>query len=108
MSDRDPELHYFRTSYPGTKVPHNWFRRGPYGGTEILATLDLCCQGRFTLLTGIGGEGWVAAAEAYSMETGVPIATVVVGPGQDVEEMAVCWCGLMAILAGVLRVQLIT
>lgn len=94
VPDRDPELHYFRTSYPGTKVPHNWFRRGPYGGTEILATLDLCCQGRFTLLTGIGGEGWVAAAEAYSAETNTPIATVTVGPGRDVEDIYQEWADI--------------
>jgi len=91
VPDRDPELHYFRTSYPGAKVPHNWFRRGPYGGTEILATLDLCCQGRFTLLTGIGGEGWVEAAQAYAKESGVPIAAVVVGPDRDVEDIYQEW-----------------
>ena len=90
MPDRDPELHYFRTSYPGTKVPHNWFRRGEYG-SDIVATLDLCCQGRFTLLTGIGGEGWVEAAQAYSAETSLPIETVVVGPGQDVEDIYQEW-----------------
>ncbi|MEM7534535.1 MAG: FAD-dependent monooxygenase [Chloroflexota bacterium] len=94
VPDRDPELHYFRTSYPGTKVPHNWFRRGPYGGTEILATLDLCCQGRFTLLTGIGGESWVEAAEAYTAATGVPIETVVVGPGRDVEDIYQEWADI--------------
>ena len=91
---RDPELHYFRTTYPGTKVPHNWFRRGPYGGTEKLATLDLCCQGRFTLLTGIGGEGWVEAAKAYSAATGVAIETIVVGPGRDVEDIYQEWADI--------------
>ena len=94
VPERDPELHYFRTTYPGTKVPHNWFRRGPYGGTEKLATLDLCCQGRFTVLTGIGGEGWVEAAEAYSAATGVAIETIVVGPGRDVEDIYQEWADI--------------
>lgn len=94
VPERDPELHYFRTSYPGTKVPHNWFRKGPFGGTEKLATLDLCCQGRFTLLTGIGGEGWVEAAKAYGEATGVHIETVVVGPGQDVEDIYQEWADI--------------
>ena len=88
--DRDPELHYFRTTYPGTKVPHNWFRRGQYG-SDIVATLDLCGQGKFTLLTGIGGEGWVAAAQAYTAASGLSINTVVVGPGQDVEDIYQEW-----------------
>lgn len=39
-------------------------------------------RGRFTRLTGIGGEGWVRAAEAQDLE----IATVVIGPGQEYED----------------------
>ncbi len=86
----DMELTYFRTTVPGTKIPHNWFRRGEYG-SDIVATLDLCCQGEFTLFTGIGGEGWVEAANGYSDANGVPINTVVVGPGQDVEDIYQEW-----------------
>ncbi|TNE47572.1 MAG: 2,4-dichlorophenol 6-monooxygenase [Deltaproteobacteria bacterium] len=92
--DVDVELSYFRTTYPGTKVPHNWFRRGPFGGTEKLATLDLCGRGAFTLLTGIGGEGWVEAARDYSAASGVPIRTYVVGPGQDVEDVYQEWADI--------------
>ena len=77
---------YLRTSVPGTKVPHNWFRGGE-DGTKRYATLDLCGGGSFTLLTGIGGEGWVKAANAYSAETGVEIKTFVIGPGRDVEDI---------------------
>ena len=90
VPDRDPELHYFRTTYPGTKIPHNWFRRGEYG-SDIVATLDLCCQGEFTLFAGIGGEGWVDAANAYSDAGGMKINSVVVGPGRDVEDIYQEW-----------------
>ncbi|MEM9773936.1 MAG: FAD-dependent monooxygenase [Chloroflexota bacterium] len=86
----DMELTYFRTTVPGTKVPHNWFRDSK-DGSKIYATMDLCGKGEFTLITGIGGEGWVDAAKAYTAETGVTINTVVVGPDRDVEDIYQEW-----------------
>ncbi len=47
-------------------------------------------KGRFTLLTGIGGERWVRAAEAQAVE----IATVVVGPGREYEDPYGDWARL--------------
>jgi 2,4-dichlorophenol 6-monooxygenase len=90
VPERDPELYYHRTTYPGAKVPHNWFRRGEYG-SEVLATIDLCGNGRFTILTGIGGEGWVEAASVVAEETGVEINVWVIGPGRDVEDIYQEW-----------------
>ncbi|MEM8856867.1 MAG: FAD-dependent monooxygenase [Chloroflexota bacterium] len=89
----DMELTYLRTSVPGTKVPHNWFRDCS-DPKNILATLDLCGSGEFTLLTGIGGEGWVEAANTYSAATGVDIKTVVIGPGRDVEDIYQEWADI--------------
>ena len=60
-------------------------------GKGVGVTLDLCCQGQFTLLTGIGGEGWVEAAKAYGA---VNINTVVIGPGQDVEDIYQEWADI--------------
>ncbi|MEM9756256.1 MAG: FAD-dependent monooxygenase, partial [Pseudomonadota bacterium] len=49
----DAELHYQPTTWPGARIPHSWlFDRS--GGK--LSTLDLTGHGRFTLLTGLGGE----------------------------------------------------
>jgi len=44
------------------------------------STLDLCGKGRFTLLTGIGGEAWRAAAEAVAAEFGIALTVHVIGP----------------------------
>ena len=55
---RDPELYYHPTTWPGARLPHAWLERGG----EKVSTHDLAGKGRFTLLTGIGGEGWVEAA----------------------------------------------
>ena len=58
--EKDRELHYQPTTWPGARLPHVWvFGRD---GKKV-STLDLCGHGEFTLLTGIGGEAWVAAAE---------------------------------------------
>jgi 2,4-dichlorophenol 6-monooxygenase len=83
---RDPELYHQPSSRPGGKLPHAWIT----SGTRTLSTLDTVGRGRFTLLTGIGGEGWVRAARAQ----GVGIATVVIGPGLRYEDPYGDWARL--------------
>ncbi|MGW2551750.1 FAD-dependent oxidoreductase [Streptomyces sp. NPDC001635] len=83
---RDPELHHQPSSRPGARLPHAWIT----SGTRTLSTLDTVGKGRFTLLTGIGGERWVRAAEAQAVE----IATVVVGPGREYEDPYGDWARL--------------
>ncbi|KMS77381.1 2,4-dichlorophenol 6-monooxygenase [Streptomyces viridochromogenes] len=95
---RDPELHHQPTSRPGAKLPHAWIT----SGTRTLSTLDTVGKGRFTLLTGIGGEAWVRAAAAQPLD----VATVVVGPGQEYEDPYGDWAGLSGISdAGALLVR---
>ena len=95
---RDPELHHQPSTRPGAKLPHAWLT----SGTRTLSTLDTVGRGRFTLLTGIGGDAWVRAAKAQPLD----IATVVVGPGQEYEDPYGDWAGLSEISdAGVLLVR---
>ncbi len=75
---RDAELHYQPTTWPGARLPHVWLFDG--GSGAQVSTLDIAGRGRFTLLTGIGGEGWVAAADKLAAETGIAIAAHVIGP----------------------------
>ncbi|RRR73795.1 2,4-dichlorophenol 6-monooxygenase, partial [Streptomyces sp. RP5T] len=79
-------------------IPHAWIT----SGTRTLSTLDTVGQGRFTLLTGIGGEDWVRAAGTQDVE----IATVVIGPGQQYEDPYGDWARLSEISdAGALLVR---
>jgi 2,4-dichlorophenol 6-monooxygenase len=76
----DADLHYQPTTWPGARLPHTWvYRRDT--GAEV-STLDLCGHGRFTLLTGLGGEAWLQAAADVSQDLGLEIATHVIGPRQ--------------------------
>lgn len=76
----DADLHYQPTTWPGARLPHAWvYRRDT--GAEV-STLDLCGHGRFTLLTGLGGEAWVQAAAEVGHELGIEITTHVIGPRQ--------------------------
>ncbi|MEL7462105.1 MAG: FAD-dependent monooxygenase, partial [Pseudomonadota bacterium] len=76
----DAELHYQPTTWPGARVPHVWvFDRD--SGAKV-STLDLCGQGRFTLLTGIGGEAWCTGAAKVAGDMGLDIAAHVIGPRQ--------------------------
>jgi 2,4-dichlorophenol 6-monooxygenase len=75
--DLDPVLHYQPTTWPGARIPHVWVYDG--AGNRH-STLDLSGKGRFALFTGIGGEGWVTAADALAAELGISIIAHVIGP----------------------------
>ncbi len=94
---RDPELHYQPTTWPGARLPHAWL----FGedGARI-STLDLCGKGRFTVLTGIGGAGWVEAAKALSREFGLDIAAHVIGPRQPWQDLTGEWAALREVRDG--------
>ncbi len=86
--ERDRELHYQPTTWPGAHLPHVWV----YGRDGRRAsTLDLAGKGRFAIFTGIGGEGWIEAARAVGKELGIDIAGCVIGPRQDWEDYAGDW-----------------
>jgi 2-polyprenyl-6-methoxyphenol hydroxylase and related FAD-dependent oxidoreductases len=73
----DAELHYQPTTWPGARLPHAWLYATD--GAEV-SSLDLCGHGKFTVLTGLGGETWCAAAEELSAELGMEIVCHVIGP----------------------------
>jgi len=64
------------------------------------STLDLCGHGKFTLITGIGGEDWVKAAQALSKELGMEIMTRVIGPRRDFEDHVGDWARIREISDG--------
>ncbi|MDX5393847.1 MAG: FAD-dependent monooxygenase [Caulobacteraceae bacterium] len=86
--NEDLELYYQPTTFPGARVPHVWLY-DRQGGRH--STLDLTGKGQFTLLTGIGGEGWIAAAEKVSAALGLPIRCVRIGPRCDYEDHLGDW-----------------
>ncbi|MFW3172191.1 FAD-dependent oxidoreductase [Geodermatophilus sp. CPCC 206100] len=99
---RDPELYAQATTWPGAKLPHTWVT---VGGRRT-STLDLVGHGRFSVVTGIGGEAWLAAAEELGGELGLAITPVAIGPGRPVEDPYGTWAGLREIEdAGVLLVR---
>ena len=81
--DLDAELHYQPTTWPGARLPHVWLHARADGSK--LSTLDLCGKGRFSLLTGIGGEAWAEAAE------GLDIDVHVIGPRREIEDLTGDW-----------------
>jgi 2,4-dichlorophenol 6-monooxygenase len=87
---KDAELHYHPTTWPGARLPHAWVFGAD--GTRV-STLDLCGKGRFAVLTGIGGNGWVEAAKALSAELGIDIRAHVIGPRQEWQDLTGDWAG---------------
>lgn len=80
--DGDPEVFVEQTTYPGARLPHAWVT---VEGSRT-SLLYLCGNARWTLLTGIAGEGWKAAAEAASEQFGVEIEVVTIGALQRVQD----------------------
>ncbi len=87
---RDQELYYQPTTWPGARLPHCWLE----DEGRTVSTLDLVGKGRFTLLTGIGGEAWKDAAEEISARTGVEIACLLIGPGREMLDIYDDWARL--------------
>ncbi|MEM8631200.1 MAG: FAD-dependent monooxygenase [Pseudomonadota bacterium] len=84
----DEELHYQPTTWPGARLPHVWLhdRKG-----AKFSSLDLVGHGKFTVLTGIGGDAWIEAAQSYANDTGMEVATCMIGHRKDVEDFAGDW-----------------
>ncbi len=85
---RDPELYHHATTHPGASLPHVWLQRG----LERVSSLDVVGHGRFTLLIGVGGDAWCAAAAEVSEKLGVPIDVVSIGgPRCDAHDIYGRW-----------------
>jgi 2,4-dichlorophenol 6-monooxygenase len=93
---RDAELYYQPSTRAGAHLPHVWLQRE---GRPV-STLDIAGKGRFLVLTGIGGESWAAAAAKITGETGMEVATAIVGPDRDFEDAYGEWAALREIDEG--------
>jgi 2-polyprenyl-6-methoxyphenol hydroxylase-like FAD-dependent oxidoreductase len=69
------------STYPGYHLPHVWVAKD--GQSFRKSTLDLVGKGRFTLLTGIGGEAWKDATQRISNDGLVKISAYSIGFRQD-------------------------
>jgi 2,4-dichlorophenol 6-monooxygenase len=85
---KDAELHCQPTTWPGARLPHAWVFSD--SGAKV-STLDLTGHGKFTVLTGIGGQGWIDAARAVGKERGIEIEAHVIGPRQHWQDFTGDW-----------------
>ena len=93
--DRDAELHYHPTTWPGARLPHAWLYHGTTGAE--VSTLDLCGKGRFTLLTGPAGMVWAEAARKVAQALGLPLEVQMIGPRQRYVDHTGDWARLSEI-----------
>jgi 2,4-dichlorophenol 6-monooxygenase len=87
---RDPELYYQPTTHPGARLPHACLQHG----TQAVSTLDVAGQGRFALLTGIGGRPWIDAAAKVAAEYGLELAAHAVGYQCEFEDVLGDWAAV--------------
>ncbi|WP_329025245.1 FAD-dependent monooxygenase [Streptomyces sp. NBC_00690] len=87
---RDPELYYHPTTHPGAYLPHAWLQHG----TERVSTLDLAGGGTFSLITGIGGEPWLDAAQKLAIEYGIELPAHRIGVRCDYDDVLGDWARL--------------
>jgi len=92
--NKDKELFYQPTTYPGARIPHAWV----YDKTGVKhSLLDLCGKGNFSIFTGIGGEEWLKAAKNIETQLGIKIQCNIIGPDQDFEDHAGEWSSIREI-----------
>jgi 2,4-dichlorophenol 6-monooxygenase len=91
--DRDPDLHYHATTWPGARLPHCWLEQDG----KPCSTQDLCGHERFTLLTGIGGDGWKQAAADVVAATGVAVDVCEIGLGLPVKDPYGDWARMSGV-----------
>ncbi|WGY04314.1 FAD-dependent monooxygenase [Nocardioides sp. QY071] len=86
----DEDLFHVMSTSPGAHLPHAWV------GDNVAkrAMMDLAPYDRWTLITGVAGEAWAPAAEKVAAELGVPLASVVIGPGREVTDLYYDWSKL--------------
>ena len=84
---RDAELYFQPDTVPGSHIPHVWLMHKG----KVISTLDLCDYSRFTLIVGVGGQGWVAAASTVAAELGVPIKVARAGLRQEFDDIEGDW-----------------
>ncbi|MFF3877265.1 FAD-dependent oxidoreductase [Streptomyces sp. NPDC001978] len=80
--DQDQELVHRPTTRPGAKLPHAWLVDAQ---GERVSTLDVVGHGVFTVLTGLSGDAWEAAAHASRDELGIPLRFVRVGDDNSLD-----------------------
>ncbi|GHB51298.1 2,4-dichlorophenol 6-monooxygenase [Streptomyces viridiviolaceus] len=88
--EHDPELYYHPTTHPGACLPHAWLQHG----TDRVSTLDLAGGGRFSLITGIGGEPWLRAAKKAAAEYGIALPVHSIGARCTYEDVLGDWARL--------------
>ena len=88
--DRDPELCYHATTWPGARLPHCWVGRDG----QCISTHDITGKGRFTVLTGISGQEWADAAQTAARALGIEVDAHVIGPGREYTDVYDDWARL--------------
>jgi 2,4-dichlorophenol 6-monooxygenase len=86
----DSELFCIPTTTPGARLPHAWLQKDG----RAVSTLDLVGKGRFSVLTGIGGDAWIAAAESVSKQFDLPIEASSIGAGCPFTDLYAEWNAL--------------
>ena len=86
----DEDLYHQMSTSPGAHIPHAWVG----DNVSKSAMLDLAPYTRWTLITGVAGEAWADAAAAVRTEVGIPLETVVIGPGRPVTDLYFDWAKL--------------
>ena len=85
----DPVLYYVPSTYPGSRLPHAWLSKSI--PDKPISTIDLAGKGGWTLFTGIGGQGWKAAADIVGKNLSIKMKCLSIGFRQDWEDVYMDW-----------------
>ena len=86
----DEDLFHVMSTSPGAHLPHAWVGNS----VDKYALMDLAPYTRWTLLTGVAGEAWADAVAEVAERRGLPLETVVIGPGREITDLYYDWAKL--------------
>jgi hypothetical protein len=95
LAAKDPVLYYNPTTYPGCRLPHAWLNKAI--PVNPISTVDLAGKGGWSLITGIGGEGWKLAAGSVGKKLSIKLTCVSIGFRQDWEDVYMDWERIRAV-----------
>ena len=85
----DRVTQYVPSARPGGRAPHAWLERGG----ERISTIDLF-GGRFVLLTGAKGHGWLSAARHVASSSRPELVAHMIGGDSDLADPDGAWRNL--------------
>ncbi|WP_201775117.1 FAD-dependent monooxygenase [Pseudomonas sp. C5pp] len=93
FNSENSQVHIHPTTTPGATLPHAWLQRN---GVNV-SSIDLVGNGKFTIITGLGGDAWLRSAAKVSESLGIDVNLVSISVDGDITDHYGAWADVSEI-----------